>query len=74
MQLRFEASVCAAIPVIKVLRESMIVSGVHRIDGIVNGTTNFILSRMVQTGDGLRRRAAPRRSGSGTPRPTRPRT
>ena len=50
MQLRFEASVCAAIPVIKVLRESMIVSGVHRIDGIVNGTTNFILSQMVQTG------------------------
>ena len=45
VQLRFEASVCAAIPVIKVLRESMIVSGVHRIDGIVNGTTNFILSR-----------------------------
>ena len=50
VQLRFEASVCAAIPVIKVLRESMIVSGVHRIDGIVNGTTNFILSQMVQTG------------------------
>ena len=41
---------CAAIPVIKVLRESMIVTGVHRIDGIVNGTTNFILSRMVQAG------------------------
>jgi homoserine dehydrogenase len=50
VQLRFEASVCAAIPVIKVLRESLIVGGVHRIDGIVNGTTNFILSRMVQAG------------------------
>ncbi|HYX83449.1 MAG TPA: homoserine dehydrogenase [Gaiellales bacterium] len=50
VQLRFEASVCAAIPVIKVLRESMIVSGVHRVDGIVNGTTNFILSRMIQAG------------------------
>ena len=50
VQLRFEASVCAAIPVIKVLRESMIVTGVHRIDGIVNGTTNYILSRMI--GDG----------------------
>ena len=36
---------CAAIPVIKVLRESMIVTGVHGIDGIVNGTTNFILTR-----------------------------
>ncbi len=51
VQLRFEASVCAAIPVVKVLRESLIVSGVHRIDGIVNGTTNFILTRMVTAGD-----------------------
>ena len=50
VQLRFEASVCAAIPVIKVLRESMIVTGVHRIDGIVNGTTNYILTRMVRDG------------------------
>jgi homoserine dehydrogenase len=50
VQLRFEASVCAAIPVVKVLRESMIVTAVHRIDGIVNGTTNFILSRMIQSG------------------------
>ena len=50
VQLRFEASVCAAIPVVKVLRESMIVTNVHRIDGIVNGTTNFILTRMIQSG------------------------
>jgi homoserine dehydrogenase len=50
VQLRFEASVCAAIPVIKVLRESMIVSDVHGIDGIVNGTTNFILSQMISRG------------------------
>jgi homoserine dehydrogenase len=46
VQLRFEASVCAAIPVIKVLRESLVVTNVHRVLGIVNGTTNFILSRM----------------------------
>ena len=44
--LRFEASVCAAIPVVKVLRESMIASDVEAIVGIVNGTTNFILSAM----------------------------
>jgi homoserine dehydrogenase len=50
VQLRFEASVCAAIPVVKVLRESMIVTNVHRIDGIVNGTTNFILTQMIQNG------------------------
>jgi homoserine dehydrogenase len=46
VQLRFEASVCAAIPVIKVLREALVVSTVHRVLGIVNGTTNFILTSM----------------------------
>jgi homoserine dehydrogenase len=46
VQLRFEASVCAAIPVVKVLRESLIATNVHRVLGIVNGTTNFILSQM----------------------------
>ena len=50
VQLRFEASVCAAIPVVKVLRESLIATNVHRILGIVNGTTNFILSRMERGG------------------------
>ena len=51
VQLRFEASVCGAIPVIKVLREALVVSNVHRVLGIVNGTTNYILSRM-DAGDG----------------------
>jgi class 3 adenylate cyclase len=48
VQLRFEASVCAAIPVIKVLRESLVATNVHSVLGIVNGTTNFILSQMEQ--------------------------
>ncbi len=46
VQLRFEASVCAAIPVIKVLREALVVTNVHRVLGIVNGTTNFLLTEM----------------------------
>jgi homoserine dehydrogenase len=46
VQLRFEASVCAAIPVVKVLREALVVTHVHRVLGIVNGTTNFILTEM----------------------------
>src|SRR5712691_5162390 len=46
VQLRFEASVCAAIPVIKVLRESLVVTNVHRVLGIVNGTTNSVLTEM----------------------------
>ena len=44
--LRFEASVCAAIPVIKVLREALVVTNVHGVLGIVNGTTNFVLTEM----------------------------
>jgi homoserine dehydrogenase len=51
VQLRFEASVCAAIPVIKVLREALVVTNVHRILGIVNGTTNFMLTEMERGAD-----------------------
>ena len=51
VQLRFEASVCAAIPVVKVLRESMIASEVSAVLGIVNGTTNFMLSKMAEGAD-----------------------
>jgi homoserine dehydrogenase len=50
VQLRFEASVCAAIPVVKILRESLVATNVHRVLGIVNGTTNFVLSRMERGG------------------------
>ena len=46
VQLRFEASVCAAIPVIKILREALVATNVHRVLGIVNGTTNYILTKM----------------------------
>lgn len=51
VQLRFEASVCAAIPVVKVLRESMIASEVNAVLGIVNGTTNFMLTAMAKGAD-----------------------
>ena len=51
VQLRFEASVCAAIPVIKVLRESLVANNVHGVLGIVNGTTNFVLTRMESGAD-----------------------
>ena len=61
-QLRFEASVCAAIPVIKVLREALVVTNVHRVLGIVNGTTNFVLTEM-EGGATLCRRAR-RRAGA----------
>lgn len=46
----FEASVAGAIPIIKVLRESMVAADLDSISGIVNGTTNYILSEMERTG------------------------
>lgn len=46
VQLRFEAAVAGAVPVIRVLQESLAGVAVARIHGIVNGTTNFILSEM----------------------------
>ena len=48
--LRFEASAVGAVPVIKVLRESLAAAEVTSIMGIVNGTTNYILSAMADTG------------------------
>lgn len=45
-QIRFEASVGGAIPIIRVMRESMIAAGIHTVFGIVNGTTNYILTAM----------------------------
>jgi homoserine dehydrogenase len=46
--IRFEASVAGAVPIIKVMRESMIAAGLHTVYGIVNGTTNYILSCMYE--------------------------
>lgn len=48
--LYFEASVAGGIPIIKVLRESMVGNRIDRIDGIVNGTCNYILTRMKREG------------------------
>jgi homoserine dehydrogenase len=50
VQLRFEAAVAGVVPVIRVLQESLAGAHVDRVTGIVNGTTNFILTQMAQTG------------------------
>ncbi|MFA5392945.1 MAG: homoserine dehydrogenase [Candidatus Ratteibacteria bacterium] len=44
----FEASVGGAIPIIKTLRESFISNYITSLYGILNGTTNFILTRMIE--------------------------
>jgi len=46
VRLRFEAAVAGAVPVVRVLEESLSATPIDRIHGIVNGTTNFILSEM----------------------------
>src|SRR3954469_10769672 len=51
--LYFEASVAGAIPLLRPLRDSLAGDRVHRVLGIVNGTTNFILTRMDETGAGF---------------------
>jgi homoserine dehydrogenase len=70
VQLRFEASVCAAIPVIKVLREALVVSNVHRVLGIVNGTTNFVLTEMEHGSSYDEALAEAQRLGFAEPDPT----
>jgi homoserine dehydrogenase len=48
--LGYEASVCGAIPIIKTIRESFIGDQVEEISGIMNGTSNYILSKMQEKG------------------------
>ncbi|MEN9740032.1 MAG: hypothetical protein RLZ72_298 [Actinomycetota bacterium] len=50
-QVFYEAAVAGAIPIIRPLRESLAGDRVHRILGIVNGTTNFILDRIDTLGE-----------------------
>jgi homoserine dehydrogenase len=47
----FEASVAGGIPIIRPMKESLAGDRVRRVMGIVNGTTNFILTRMSETGE-----------------------
>jgi homoserine dehydrogenase len=50
VQLRFEGAVAGVVPVIRVLQETLAAAHVERIHGIVNGTTNFILTEMARGG------------------------
>ncbi|RCV48560.1 homoserine dehydrogenase [Marinitenerispora sediminis] len=49
----YEASVAGAIPLLRPLRDSLAGDRVHRVLGIVNGTTNYILDRMDSRGAGF---------------------
>ena len=51
--LYYEASTAGAIPILRPLRESLAGDAVSRVMGIVNGTTNYILTRMDEVGMGF---------------------
>ena len=53
VDLYFEASVAGGIPLLRPLKESLAGERIERVLGIVNGTTNFILTRMGETGAGF---------------------
>jgi homoserine dehydrogenase len=50
VQLRFEGAVAGVVPVIRVIQESLAGARIDRVHGIVNGTTNFILTEMARSG------------------------
>jgi hypothetical protein len=70
LDLYFEAAVGGGIPLIRPLKESLTGERLRRVMGIVNGTTNFILTKMSEEGRGFAE-SWPTRSASGTPKPTR---
>ncbi|MDQ1721193.1 MAG: homoserine dehydrogenase [Pseudonocardiales bacterium] len=53
LDLYYEGAVAGAIPLLRPLRESLAGDRITRVIGIVNGTTNFILSRMTASGAGF---------------------
>ncbi|RKY82882.1 homoserine dehydrogenase, partial [candidate division KSB1 bacterium] len=46
--LYFEASVCAGIPIIRIIREGLVANRIQKLYGILNGTTNYILTKMAE--------------------------
>ena len=53
VDLLFEAAVAGGIPLMRPLRESLVGERIHRVMGIVNGTTNYVLTRMSEEGSDL---------------------
>ena len=49
-QLRFEGAVAGVVPAIRVMAETLAGAHIERVHGIVNGTTNYILTKMAATG------------------------
>jgi homoserine dehydrogenase len=63
VRLRFEAAVAGVVPVVRVLEESLSATPIERIHGIVNGTTNYILTEMTKGASYAEALAEAQRSG-----------
>ena len=50
VRIKYEASVGGAIPVIETIRNSLVANRITKVEGIVNGTTNYILTKMEEEG------------------------
>lgn len=50
VEIRYEAAVAGGIPIVKALREGMAANEINAIKGVMNGTSNFILTEMAKTG------------------------
>jgi len=48
VEVGFEASVAGGIPIIKIIREGLIANRIHALYGIINGTSNYILTKMTE--------------------------
>jgi homoserine dehydrogenase len=53
VEIGFEASVGGGIPIIRVLKEGLAANRIEGLSGIINGTSNYILTRMTQAGTGF---------------------
>lgn len=53
VEIGFEASVAGGIPIIKVMREGLVANRIKAVYGIINGTTNYILTKMTEEGAGF---------------------
>jgi homoserine dehydrogenase len=50
VRLGFEASVCGGVPIIRALRDGLVGNNIQKLSGILNGTCNYILTRMTEDG------------------------
>ncbi|MFP6805740.1 MAG: homoserine dehydrogenase [Pseudomonadales bacterium] len=53
VQLRYEAAIAGGIPIVKAIREGLAANRISWLAGIINGTSNFILTEMEQSGSDL---------------------